>query len=149
MRRTSLRMRIVFSYRRAVAGELTLPDGVRATAQRRAVLRAVGESPGSFTVAELHDRARRIEPGLGLATTYRTLELLRSNGGVHPLLGEGRPTYVRCRPEHHHHLVCTSCGAVEETELCAAPSEAELQRRHGFRPAAHELDIYGTCRRCT
>ena len=37
------------------------------------------------------------------------------------------PTYVRCRPEHHHHLVCTSCGAVEETELCAAPSEAELR----------------------
>jgi len=35
-----------------------------------------------------------------------------------------------------------------ETELCAAPSEAELQRRHGFSPAAHELDIYGTCRRC-
>lgn len=148
MRRTFLRMRIVFSYRRRMAEELTLPDGVRATSQRRAVLRAVGESPGSFTVAELHDRARRIEPGLGLATTYRTLELLRSNGGVHPLLGEGRPTYVRCRPEHHHHLVCTSCGAVEETELCAAPSEAELQRRHGFRAAAHELDIYGTCRRC-
>ena len=106
-------MRIVFSYARRVAGELTLPDGVRSTTQRLAVLRAVTESSGSFTVAELHDRA-----------------------------------YVRCRPEHHHHLVCTSCGGVEETELCAAPSDSELQRRHGFRPAAHELDIYGTCRRC-
>lgn len=103
---------------------------------------------GSFTVAELHDRARKLEPHLGLATTYRTVELLRASGGVHALLGEGRPAYVRCRPEHHHHLVCTSCGGVDETELCAAPSEAELRRRHGFRPAAHELDIYGTCRRC-
>ena len=131
-----------------MAGEPSLPAGVRATAQRRAVLRAVSETSGSFTVAELHERARRFETGLGLATTYRTLELLRSNGGVHPLLGEGRPAYVRCRPEHHHHLVCTSCGAVEETDLCAAPSDAELRRRHGFRPAAHELDIYGTCRRC-
>jgi Fur family transcriptional regulator, ferric uptake regulator len=131
-----------------VAGELSLPEGVRTTTQRRAVLRAISEASGSFTVAELHERARRFESGLGLATTYRTLELLRSNGGVHPLLGEGRPTYVRCRPEHHHHLVCTSCGAVEETDLCAAPSEAELQRHHGFSPTAHELDIYGTCRRC-
>jgi Fur family transcriptional regulator, ferric uptake regulator len=131
-----------------VADDLSLPDGVRATAQRRAVLRAVSEAAGSFTVAELHEHARRFEARLGLATTYRTLELLRSNGGVHPLLGEGRSAYVRCRPEHHHHLVCTSCGAVEETDLCAAPSEAELQRRHGFRPAVHELDIYGTCRRC-
>jgi len=131
-----------------VQHELALPTGTRATAQRRAVLRAVEESRGSFTVAELHERARRLEPRLGLATTYRTVELLRASGGVHPLLGEGRHAYVSCRPEHHHHLVCTSCGGVEETELCAVPSEAELRQRHGFRPASHELDIYGTCRRC-
>ncbi len=140
-------MRIVFSYRRGVAGDVSLPDDVRSTSQRRAVVRAVAESTRSFTVAALHDRARRFEPRLGLATTYRTVELLRANGGLHPLLGDPH-TYVRCRAGHHHHLVCTSCGAVEETELCAAPSEEELERRHGFRAAAHELDIYGTCRRC-
>lgn len=132
--------------------EPVLPPGVRPTAQRRAVLRAVDEAHGSFTVAELHERARRLEPRLGLATTYRTVELLRAHGGVHPLLGEPH-TYVRCRAGHdpaghHHHLVCTSCGGVEETELCAAPSAAELRRRHGFTADAHELDIYGTCRRC-
>jgi len=125
-----------------------LPIGARATAQRQAVLRAVEESTGSFTVAELHERARRLEPRLGLATTYRTVELLRASGAVHPLLGESRHAYVSCRPEHHHHLVCTSCGGVEETDLCAAPSDAELRRRHGFRAATHELDIFGTCRRC-
>jgi Fur family ferric uptake transcriptional regulator len=128
--------------------ELELPAGVRTTVQRRAVIRAVGEATTSFTVADLHERARKLVPGLGLATTYRTVELLRASGAVHPLLGEGRHSYVRCRPEHHHHLVCTTCGAVEETELCAAPSDAELRRTHGFRPAAHELDIYGTCRIC-
>ena len=137
-----------------MAGASPLPSGVRTTAQRRAVLRAIDESSGAFTVQELHDRARSIEPRLGLATTYRTLELLRENGSVHPLLGDGRTaSYVRCRAEsaesgHHHHLVCTSCGGVEETDLCAAPSESELERRHGFRAAGHELDIYGTCRRC-
>lgn len=127
---------------------LALPSGVRATVQRRAVLQAVAEAAGSFTVAELHERARKLEPKLGLATTYRTVELLRASGGVHPLLGEGRHAYISCRPEHHHHLVCTSCGGVEETDLCSAPSEEELRRRHGFRAAGHELDIYGTCRRC-
>jgi Fur family ferric uptake transcriptional regulator len=128
--------------------ELQLPTGIRATSQRLAVVRAVREATTSFTVAELHERARRLAPGLGLATTYRTIELLRSTGGVHPLLGEGGTAYVRCRPDHHHHLVCTTCGAVEETELCAAPSEADLRRAHGFRAAAHEVDIYGTCRSC-
>jgi Fur family transcriptional regulator, ferric uptake regulator len=131
-----------------VTSPLELPAGLRSTSQRLAVLRAVGESSGSFTVAELHDSARRFEPRLGLATTYRTVELLREHGALHPLLGDSRPAYVRCGPDHHHHLVCTACGAVEETELCAAPSEAELRRRHGFQASAHELDIYGTCRRC-
>lgn len=129
-------------------GDLSLPRGVRLTSQRRVLLRLVGEWAGSFTVAELHDRARRVEPGLGLATTYRTVELLRSGGSIHPLLGGGRHTYVRCGPNHHHHLVCTSCGAVQETALCAAPPPAEVQRLHGFRTTSHELDIYGTCARC-
>jgi Fur family transcriptional regulator, ferric uptake regulator len=132
-----------------VSASVSLPAGVRSTSQRLAVLRAVEEATGSFTVAELHDNARRFEPKLGLATTYRTVELLREHGAVHPLLGDARPAYVRCGPDHHHHLVCTECGGVEETELCAAPSDAELRRRHGFRIATHELDIYGTCRRCT
>lgn len=141
-------MRIVFSTILPVARDLSLPDGIRGTSQRLAVLRALDESAGSFTVQELHERARRFEPRLGLATTYRTVELLRLAGGVHPLVGGGRSTYVRCRPDHHHHLVCTRCGGVEETDLCAAPSESELRRRHGFRASGHDLDIYGTCSRC-
>jgi Fur family ferric uptake transcriptional regulator len=128
--------------------ESRLPAGVRATPQRLAILELVASWQGSFTVAELHDRARKREPRLGLATTYRTVELLRRSGEVHPLHGGGRPAYVRCGPSHHHHLVCTSCGSVEETDLCAAPTEAEVERLHGFRASAHELDIYGTCRRC-
>jgi Fur family ferric uptake transcriptional regulator len=111
-------------------------------------LHLVEEWRGSFTVAELHARAREVQPRLGLATTYRTVELLRREGAVRPLLSEGTHAYVRCSPQHHHHLVCTSCGGVEETELCAAPAEAELRRLHGFRPTAHDLDIYGTCKRC-
>lgn len=127
---------------------LTLPSSVRATPQREAVLAAIRDSEGAWTALELFDRARRRERGLGLATVYRTLELLAREGLVHALAGEGRPRYVRCRPGHHHHLVCVACGAVEETELCAAPPPAELARRHGFSAEAHEVDFYGRCARC-
>jgi Fur family ferric uptake transcriptional regulator len=129
--------------------ELTLPDHVRLTRQREAVLRAVAGRRGGFTAIELHDRARGEEPRLGLATTYRTLELLREAGSIRPLAGREPRTYVRCHPGHHHHLVCVSCGDVEDTELCAAPSKAELVKRHGFSAETHELDIYGTCARCS
>ena len=118
------------------------------TPQRRAVLDAVASLQGQFTLVEVYDRARAAEPGLALATVYRTVDLLRRTGSVRPLPTEGKATYVHCHVGHHHHLVCTSCGAVEETSLCAAPSAAKLRRRHGFVAESHDLDIYGRCRRC-
>jgi Fe2+ or Zn2+ uptake regulation protein len=118
------------------------------TPQRQAVLDAIADRRGGFTVVEIYDVARAHEPTLGLATVYRTVELLRRAGSVRPLAGDDRAAYVRCHPGHHHHLVCLACGAVEETELCAAPSVAELRRRHGFEAEAHEVDIFGTCAHC-
>jgi Fur family ferric uptake transcriptional regulator len=127
---------------------IDLPEGLRLTAQRRVLLELVDGWRGGFTVAHLHGRARDRDARIGLATTYRTLDVLRATGAVKQLTVGDRSVYVRCHEGHHHHLVCTSCGSVEDTELCAAPSEAELTQLHGFSPAGHELDIYGTCRRC-
>jgi Fur family transcriptional regulator, ferric uptake regulator len=130
-------------------GPPELPPHVRTTSRRRAVLEAIAASPGAFEVVDLYDRARSIEPHISLATVYRTVELLRHSGAIRPLVGSDRPAYVRCDPHHHHHLVCTSCGSVEETELCAAPSAAVLKRRHGFSAHSHEMDIYGLCATCS
>jgi Fur family ferric uptake transcriptional regulator len=127
--------------------KLTLPPHVRATPQRRAVVDTISRWRGAFTAVEIYDRARRREPRLGLATVYRTIDVLRRAGSVRPLPGD-RSTYVRCSARHHHHLICVTCGSVEETELCAAPSAAELRRRHGFAAETHEVDVYGKCRRC-
>ena len=107
-------------------GGLKLPARARLTPQRRAVLDAIESSGGRFTAIELFERARRSHPRLGLATTYRTLELLRRTGSLHALSGDARPAYVRCSREHHHHLVCLSC----------------------FHAKSHELEIYGICRNC-
>jgi Fur family transcriptional regulator, ferric uptake regulator len=131
-----------------LVAELELPADVRLTPQRSAVLDAVKRQRGSFTAVEVYDRAREREPSLGLATVYRTIELLRATGSIRQLAGAGEGAYVRCHTGHHHHLVCLSCGAVEDTELCGAPSAAVLRSRHGFRAQSHELDVYGLCARC-
>ena len=127
---------------------LLLPEGARLTPQRQAVLETIAAWEGSFTVTDVFERARKRSPQLGLATAYRTVDLLRQSGSVRPLAGEQLSAYVRCGPEHHHHLVCLECGAVEDTAECPLPSEAEFRRRYGFAPRSHELEIYGTCRSC-
>ena len=127
---------------------VTLPRHVRMTPQRKAVVEALASLCGRFTIVELHERARLLHERLGLATTYRTLELLRESGAVRLLAGERGPSYIRCHPGHHHHLVCVGCGGVQETELCAAPAAEEIRSRHGFEPEAHDIEIYGRCARC-
>jgi Fe2+ or Zn2+ uptake regulation protein len=140
-----LKLRIVLGNVKWVREPIELPTDVRLTPQRKAVVDAIAVERGFFTATDIYDRARSAEPRLGLATVYRTLELLRAAGSVRQL---SAATYVRCHPGHHHHLVCVSCGAVEETELCGAPSPAVLRRKHGFRAKTHELDVYGFCARC-
>ena len=132
---------------RPTKAAVALPPRARMTRQRRAVLDAIAHGAAGFTAIDVWQRARKREPALSLATVYRTLELLRRSDAVRPL-GGGRSEYVRCSPGHHHHLICLSCGSVEETELCAAPPPAELRRRHGFTAESHEVDVYGTCADC-
>ena len=118
---------------------------MRNTRQRTLLTELVSTQQHAFTAEQLWTAARESGGPVGLATVYRTLALLESGGRVRRL---DRGRFIACEPGHHHHLVCVSCGAVEETELCGAPSAAVLQRRHGFRAESHELDVYGLCARC-
>jgi Fe2+ or Zn2+ uptake regulation protein len=122
-----------------------LPEEIRSTRQRRLLAELVGARRGSFTAEELWVSAREVGPRVSLATVYRTLALLEQAGRVRRLEA-GR--FIRCEPGHHHHLVCLKCGGVEDTDLCAAPASAEVERRHGFVVQRHEADLYGLCERC-
>jgi Fe2+ or Zn2+ uptake regulation protein len=124
--------------------------GHRATPQRMAVLAALLAQRTFVTAQELHGALRRVQPHLGLATVYRTLELLMECG-----LAEAFPQpnnemrYTFCSARHHHHLVCTQCGLVAEVPGCTLRSvERELEQRSRFAIADHALTFFGTCLEC-
>ena len=114
--------------------------GYKATPQRLAVLAALG--------AEQHQRLEEIRarcPEVGLVTIYRTLDLLSGIGAVRRLdLGDG-PRYELAE-DHHHHLVCESCGDVSEFERC--PLDLGRLRDMDFEVSSHTLEIYGRCAAC-
>ena len=114
--------------------------GYKATPQRLAVLAALG--------AEQHQRLEEIRarcPEVGLVTIYRTLDLLSGIGAVRRLdLGDG-PRYELAE-DHHHHLVCESCGDVSEFERC--PLDLGRLRGMDFEVSSHTLEIYGRCAAC-
>ncbi len=133
----------------AVFAERLRKAGYRMTRQRAAVLRAVADSGTTLSALQLCDKARQTCPDLGLATVYRTLDVLNAVGGVercHAASGRG---FVSCPPGAHHHVVCVVCGRVAEFSRCnVATLIPEVSRETGFRVESHLLELAGTCPTC-
>ncbi len=124
--------------------------GLRVTAPRRAVARALAEGGCLQSVEETHARARRHAPRIGIVTVYRVLEMLRDRGVVQEIhLGDGRARYelTDAGPRHHHHLICLGCGGVDTLGECLIPAVPSRASR-GFTVTGHRLDLYGYCGRC-
>src|SRR2546425_12254513 len=88
--------------------------GHRITAQRKAVLRALTAMGCACGVEDIHARARRIYPRLGLVTVYRTLGAFLREGLAQTVrLDDGRIRYeLRDGSRRPHHLACLSCSAL-------------------------------------
>ena len=120
--------------------------GYRVTPSRRAVIAAVLAQSGHFTADDLVTHCR----GAGRATVFRTIRLLTELGVVCRVLFEdGSMRYLVSRRGHHHHLVCTGCGRVEDLDQCAiADAMRELSQATGYEVEGHWLELYGRCAQC-
>ncbi|AMO62260.1 Fe2+/Zn2+ uptake regulation protein [Mycolicibacterium phlei] len=125
--------------------------GVRATRQRAAIA-ALLDDVGEFRSAqELHDELRRRGESIGLTTVYRTLQQMAAAGVVDSLRTDtGESVYRRCSTDHHHHLVCRTCGAAVEIQGGDVEDwAANVAREHGFSDVSHTIEIFGRCADCT
>lgn len=126
-------------------------EGYKLTPQRRAVLKVIALSRSHLSPAIIHERAHRARPGIGLVTTYRTLNILRGLGFICEVRGKGnRSSYLFRRIlQHHHHLVCSDCGVVVDFTDCNLDSlEHRLSEETGFLIQEHLLEFHGLCPKC-
>lgn len=123
---------------------------LRPTRQRTAVTEALGQVDDFRSAREIHDLLARRGDKVGLATVYRTLQLLAEHGEVDVLRSaEGEASYRRCSGSHHHHLVCRECGATVEVEGPAVERWTRaIAEQHGYAEVHHTLEIFGVCERC-
>lgn len=121
------------------------------TKAQRAVLAALADVPAFVSAQDLHARLRQDGPAVGLTSVYRALQALSEAGLVDVVRAPtGEATYRRCGSEqHHHHLVCRSCGAAVEVATPALERwVASVAQSHGYVVDGHTLEITGTCGRC-
>lgn len=124
----------------------------RNTWQRERVREALAEAPGFVSAQSLHASLRDENTGIGLATVYRALAGLASSGEADTLQSpEGESLYRACSSgEHHHHLICRSCGTAVEIEATYIEEWAQrTATAHGFTQPEHVVDIFGLCAECS
>ncbi len=121
--------------------------GHRVTPSRRAVIAAVLQQTDHFTVDELLHRCRRT----GRATVFRTIRLLTEMGVICRVLMEDGSLHYRLseRGQHHHHLVCTVCGKVQDLDECVVSDLVrDISDVSGYEVEGHWLELFGRCAGC-
>lgn len=124
--------------------ELCLAKGMRMTEQRRVIARVLSESEDHPDVEELYRRASAVDPGISIATVYRTVRLFEDSGIIaRHEFRDGRARYEQVPDEHHDHLIDVKSGRVIEfrDEEIERLQEA-IARRLGFRLVDHRLELY-------
>ncbi|OHB20346.1 MAG: hypothetical protein A2854_01160 [Parcubacteria group bacterium RIFCSPHIGHO2_01_FULL_56_18] len=121
-------------------------NGLRATPKRLALLTALEKAQKPLTAEELHAKVKS-----DLVTIYRNLQSLVAAGIVSEARFKDSSVRYELSRGHHHHIVCTGCGAVEELGGCnTSPLEHEaLQASSRFsRINEHSLEFFGLCKTC-
>ena len=126
------------------------------TLPRKVILGALADGDGYLSAEDLYLKIHSDQPGIGLATVYRTLLLLNSLGLVTKLeIGEGRARYELAGTEHHHLIVCERCYKVvkysdfttQEKDSFAA-LERLVEKTHKFAINRHVVQYHGICPEC-
>jgi Fe2+ or Zn2+ uptake regulation protein len=127
--------------------------GQRYTAARRRLVEILDRAGSPLPLPAILSGRRDLKQ----SSVYRNLAALEQAGVVRRVLtdeGFGRYELTEDLTGHHHHLVCSNCGAVEDVDFAPAfeatmESElGELADRTGFSAVSHRLDLIGLCRSC-
>lgn len=137
--------RILFErYLRTKSLKMTLP--------RETVLKAFLETEGHLSAEDILAAARRIDPGIGQATVFRTLKLLSEAGLARDACqDEGPRRYEHAfHHSHHDHLLCVRCGKIIEfCDPAIERAQDKIFRNYGFSAIGHVMELKGLCADCS
>ena len=137
----------------ATVAERLRSDDQRYTASRRALVEALVDAERPPTIPEL----LAARPGLAQSSAYRNLAVLEQVGVVRRIVTSDEHARFELAEEltgHHHHLVCASCGRVDDftvstqLERSLDVALARVADETGFAVDHHRLDLVGTCQAC-
>lgn len=136
--------------------DLLREKGLKVTSQRLMVLNILSaHGDEHLTVEEIYDLAKEESPEIGLATIYRTVQVLLELHVIEKVtFDDGFARYELNGEEtgsghRHHHAICTQCGKAYSLETDLLDTlEKQVFESLGFEVTDHEVKLYGLCSAC-
>lgn len=128
--------------------------GFKLTPQREATVKILLENgKDHLSAEEIFLFLKQSNSDIGLATVYRTLEILTQLHVTNKVLFEDGLTRYdlhRGKSTHfHHHLLCLKCGEIDEIfEDLLVDIEKDIETRYHFKIKDHRLTFHGICAKC-
>lgn len=124
--------------------------GHKITNVRKEIVGIFSQVDKPFTAQELHKALKTIGLSVNKTTVYRELQFLTDEGYlVEVHLNPKETSYESTDLMHHHHLICETCGNIDNVTNCLAEElEADVLKKKGFKITRHALEFYGTCSSC-
>lgn len=127
-------------------------NGLKYTKQREVLLQTLYNNSEHFTPEQLYLYIKERYPGLnvGIATVYRSLNLLEESGMVTSISfgAQGKKFELANKP-HHDHMICRQCGVIVEFEdQIIEKRQLAIAKEHSFKLTGHIMQLYGVCGEC-
>ncbi len=131
-------------------GALMRARGFRVTPQRQLILDAICECGGHCTPEDIYTLVHTQAPALNRATVYRTVDFLcELRLVVAADVGGGKKVYELAGETPHHHLICRTCGRVEQIQHATVKVLLDkLDRDHHFKVDMDHMALFGLCSKC-
>jgi len=129
-------------------------DEHRYTPSRRRLIDVIASAGRPMTLPDIVAS----DPELAQSSAYRNLDVLERSGVIQRITHGGDHTHFELAEplvDHHHHLVCLTCGRIEDVRLGDEVEEAvdgafaSVAAEAGFTPVHHSLDLHGICSACS
>lgn len=124
--------------------------GLRKTPARIAILEIFQKSSTPLDAEGIYSALETRDIKTDKVTVYRTLNTLTDFNVLRKVeFQEGKFRYELASLPHHHHLICTKCGKVEDIKECGMEDvEEKLQKRTSFVIKQHNAEFFGVCASC-
>ncbi|ARR00575.1 MULTISPECIES: Fur family transcriptional regulator [Campylobacter] len=128
-------------------------NGLKYTKQREVLLQTLYNNSEHFTPEQLylHIKERYPDLNVGIATVYRSLNLLEESGMVTSISfgAQGKKFELANKP-HHDHMICRQCGVIVEFEdQVIEKRQLAIAKDNGFKLTGHIMQLYGVCSECS